>query len=53
MNLQEIERLEAKAVDQTGKMLATTIAVTPGTLIELCRLAAIGLSQESQGEKPS
>lgn len=53
MTSQELDALRDKAMDQTGKMLATTIAVTPGTLIELCRLAAIGLSQEAQGGKPA
>lgn len=53
MNLQELERLEAKAMDQTGKFLATPIAITPGTLLELCRLARIGHAQESQGGEPA
>lgn len=50
MTIEELDRLQSKAMDQTGKLLATTIALTPGTLLELCRLARIGHAQESQGD---
>lgn len=53
MTSQELDALRDKAMDQTGKMLATTIAITPGTLLELYRLAVIGMAQESQGGKPA
>lgn len=46
MTLEELTRIEAKALDQAGVALATTIALTPGQLIELCRLARIGQSKE-------
>lgn len=52
MTLQDLERLESKAMDQTGKPLAAAVAITPGTLLELCRLARLGHQQEAQGGKP-
>lgn len=44
MTAADIERLERLALAQTGKEMGTAIAVTPGQLLALCRLArqAIG-----------
>lgn len=53
MTSQELERLEAAAHKQCGGDLGTTIAVTPGQLLELCRLARIGAEQEAQKGKPA
>jgi hypothetical protein len=49
MTLEEIDRLEAKARDLTGKPLATAIALTPGQVLELCRLARRG-EEADKGE---
>lgn len=53
MTTQELERLEAAAHAQCGKDLGTTIALTPRTLLELCRLARIGAEHEASAEKAS
>lgn len=53
MTSQELERLEAAAHKQCGSDLGTTIAITPGTLLELCRLARIGAEQEALARKPT
>lgn len=52
MTSQELDALRDKAMDQTGKVLATPIAITPGILLELYRLAVIGMNHESQEKGP-
>lgn len=52
MTLEDLARLAGKAMAQAGTPLGTMIAVTPRELIELCRLARIGLAQEAAAGKP-
>lgn len=52
MTLADIEKLEARALRQSGLEVGTPIAVTPFQLVELCRLAKIGQAAEATAGKP-
>jgi hypothetical protein len=52
MTIADMDRLEAKAQTQTGLEFGTPVAVMPGALLELLRLARIGVAQEAQAGKP-
>lgn len=49
MTAEEIDRLEAKARDLTGRPLSTPIALTPRQVLELCRMARMTLNQPNRG----
>jgi hypothetical protein len=49
---QQIKFLRDKALSQTGKPLSAAVAITPGELLELCRLASLGLLVDAQAGNP-
>lgn len=49
MTEDEIAKLEAKARDLTGRPLSTPIALTPRQVLELCRMARLGMDQSNKG----
>lgn len=47
-----IDRLESHAQTQAGLSLGTMVALTPGELLALIRLARVGMAQEFKGADP-
>lgn len=49
----DLDRIERTARDQANKSLGSVVALMPGEVLELARLARIGVAAEAQGWTPA